>query len=83
MEVGRSCRRSTSRSRRAFVLFVVSEAMKVTVANVGWEEGDGGNAFGRGLGDSATFRAVVVSAPMLGNLAGSVYGGVVIEQEGD
>ena len=64
----------------AFVLFVVSEAMEVTVPNVVWEEGDGGSAFG--LQDSAAFRAVVVGAPMLGNLAGSVCGGVVADTYG-
>ena len=66
----------------AFVLFVISEAMEVTVPNVVWERGDGGGAFGRGLEESSTFRAIVVSAPMLGNLAGSVCGGAVADTYG-
>ena len=66
----------------AFVLFVISEAMEVTVPNVVWEKGDGGGAFGRGLEDNSSFRALVVSAPMVGNMAGSLCGGAITDNYG-
>ena len=68
----------------AFVLFVVSEAMEVTVPNVVWDRVRGDGAFGPTVDGpgSASFRAVVASAPLLGNILGSVLGGVVADAYG-
>lgn len=72
------------RALTAFVLFVVSEAMVVTVPNVVWDKVKDGDTFGptvEGPG-SASFRAIVVGAPLLGNIVGSVLGGVVADTYG-
>jgi len=67
----------------AFVLFVVSEAMEVTVPNVLWAEIKGGSVFGPAVeGHSATWRAIVTGAPMLGNLCGAVFGGALADTHG-
>jgi MFS family permease len=65
----------------AFVLFVVSEAMEVTVPNVVWDKSIGESTFGT-EGHSDTFRSVVTSAPMLGHVLGGLLGGVVADTRG-
>ena len=65
----------------AFVLFVVSEAMEVTVPNVVWDKSIGQSTFST-EGHSDTFRSVVTSAPMLGHVLGGLLGGVVADTRG-
>jgi MFS family permease len=67
----------------AFVLFVVSEAMEVTVPNVLWQKVSDSPAFSPGLdGHTTTFRAIVTGAPMLGNVFGGILGGVIADAHG-
>ena len=67
----------------AFVLFVVGEAMEVSVPNVVWDKSIGEGAFGADTeGTSEALRAIVSGAPLLGHVIGGIAGGVVADTHG-